>query len=335
MMKVETNAESLPPPFFVVGCPRSGTTLVAQMLDSHSRMAVYLETNYYTTFASDRHRYGDLSQPSNLNRLIADFREALRIQGVKPPEVADIQAELSEASFEGVLAAWLRVNARQQGKIRGGEKTPAHVGYLEEILTGFPESPVIFVMRDPRDAIASMRKRFDISMAGATWIWNMAYLKYTQASRPVFLIRYEDLVHEPEKYAREMCEFIGEAYEPDMLRFYERIPEHILAIPNLPLGKLNEPVATTSIGNFRQLPEADIAKIEAACAAGMAAMGYSFTTNPEIAASDIPQHLPFRYFLLDKLRYYRWNPERWKRGWFRWRILMRLRLRYLLQRVGK
>ena len=42
----------------IMGCPRSGTTLVSQILDAHSRLAIYQETNYYTLFRPDRHLYG-------------------------------------------------------------------------------------------------------------------------------------------------------------------------------------------------------------------------------------------------------------------------------------
>src|ERR1700681_4511642 len=59
----------LSPSIFVMGCQRSGTTLVARILDSHSRISIYPGTHYYLLFSADRHCYGDLSKSSNLLRL--------------------------------------------------------------------------------------------------------------------------------------------------------------------------------------------------------------------------------------------------------------------------
>lgn len=66
-----------PPPFFIVGASRSGTTLLATILDSHSRIAVYTESHYYPLFRPDLHRYGDLGRPANLRRFVSDVREVM------------------------------------------------------------------------------------------------------------------------------------------------------------------------------------------------------------------------------------------------------------------
>ena len=108
-------------PIFIVGCPRSGTTLVSRILDSHSRIAIYNETHYYSIFGPDRHRYGDFRRSANLMRLIDDFRETIRVQGlVEPPPSDEILGSLVEPTFEGVLAALLHAQAQRQGKARGG-----------------------------------------------------------------------------------------------------------------------------------------------------------------------------------------------------------------------
>jgi len=321
----------LPPPFFIMGCPRSGTTLVAQILDSHSRVAVYLETNYYPLFRPDLDWYGDLRQASNLNRLTTNLLEAIRVQGVTPPEIEEFQKALVAPNFEGVLTTLLHLYARQQGKIRSGEKTPMHYRYLSEILEKFPQSPVIFLMRDPRDTVRSMQKAFSQSVASATRTWNEAYLHYSQSSRPVHLVRYEDLVQEPFRVVKEMCALLGEPYEPTMFRFYERIPEYLRAITHIDLSKLSSPVAASSIGKFREMPADDIKQIEATCAVGMEAMDYPVTTSlAKVAVETVPKEPNCLCFLLDRLRYYRLNRERWRRAWSRWRMMLQLRVHYLL-----
>ena len=121
----------------------------------HSALAVYHETHYYSIFRPDLHHYGDLGEPSNLQHLIADFVEFSRLRWADVPDIEQFRASLVAPTFEGVLATFLDLYARCQGKTRGGEKTPMHFEHLPEILEGFPASPVIFLMRDPRDTAQS------------------------------------------------------------------------------------------------------------------------------------------------------------------------------------
>jgi hypothetical protein len=317
---------NLRPPFFIMGPPRSGTTLVEQLLSNHSRIAVYHESAYYPIFRPVLHRYGDLRQSSNLIRLIADFRLAIRAQRVNPPEIEEFRRALVAPTFEGVLATFLHLYAQGQGKVRGGDKTPEHYAYLAEILETFPESPIIFLIRDPRDTVLSMRKALGTSIANATRIWNEAFLSYSRASRPVHLVRYEELAHKPLEVIQATCAFLGERYEPRMLRFFERVPEHVRDWPFH--SRLLGPVASASVGGFRQMSTLEIERIEAACRAGMEAMGYPFAAHREVVEGMAPARSHLLKLLSDRLRYYRWKP--WRRPLVRWRVAIRVRARYWL-----
>lgn len=309
-------------PVLIMGCPRSGTTLLSQIVDSHSRIAVYHETQYYPLFRPDLHRYGDLRNSSNLKRLIADLQEAVRTQSIVPPAIEEFEQSLVAPTFEGVFTTFLHLYAQRQRKARGGDKTPRHFVYLSEILERLPDSPVIFIVRDPRDVVLSMRKRFGTSIAGTTRLWNEAVRNLSQASRPVHLIHYERLIDATAEAVEAICAFIGERYEPAMLRYHEREPE-------TPRRKL-APVASGNVGNFREMSSRHIAQIEAVCGADMEALGYQLTTRAKVAMKATPRPLSAATILLDRLRYYGWNRTRWRRGWLRWRIVSRVRARYWL-----
>lgn len=312
-----------------MGCPRSGTSLVGRLLDSHSRMAVYHETHYYPVFRRQLHRYGDLCRGANLRRLIADFLEHIRMQGVGVvPSIDELHSNLVAPTFGGVLATFLHMNALREGKTRSGEKTPGHYAFLPELQETFPESPVIFVIRDPRDTVRSIRKNWSTSIEGAAFQWNEAWRRHREAKRPVHLIKYESLVEDSEAVLEETCAFLGDSFEPGMMRFFERIPEHILSLKHLDLGPLTSPLNTASVGRFRDLPEREIGQIEGLCAAGMEALGYSFVTSFRAPTIRGPRRLRRRTLLFDKLRYYRFNRERWRRGWYRWKMSLRLLARY-------
>ena len=82
-----------------------------------------------------------------------------------------------------------------------------------------------------------------------------------------------------------------------------------------------------SVGNFRQMSLSEIEQVEATCAEGMETLGYPFAhTKPKPVWLPPPTKLDF---LLDRLRYYRWDRQRWRRGWMRWKIALRVRARYL------
>ncbi len=330
-VKQESRMDTKPrrePPFFVLGCSRSGTTLTSRILDSHSKLAVYHESHFYHLLRHDLHRYGDLRQPRNLRRLLKDAREIIQRQKrMEPPTEEALLQALTAPTFAGVLAAILHLYARQQGKFRGGDKTPGHHSYLGEILGGIPGSRAIFIMRDPRDTVAALREKFGFSLKGAAALWNAAFESYTRFRPQVHLVRYEELVRSPSEITAGICSYLGETYEADMLNFFQRIP------PRLANIRYNQdllgPVDPRHIGRFRgELPRGDIEFIEAACVIGMEAMGYEFSGAKPKAATVKP--LTKVEFAIDRLRFYGWNWERWRRGSIRWKIALRLRVRYFL-----
>lgn len=316
-------------PFFIVGCPRSGTTLLSQILDSHSRIAVCPETIYYPLFRPNLHRYGDLRRTRNVRRLIDDLVAMTRLQGLDPPTPYALQHELSAPTFEGVLTTFLRLYARDRGKARGGEKSATHHAYLPEILEKLPESPVIFLIRDPRDTVLSIRRMFHSGLDGAIHRWNEAFHSYRAAAESVHLVRYEELVTDPVGVVERVCASLGEAYEPELLRFFERVPEPLRTLPQH--RKLLTPIDAGSVDQFRQLPAGDIARIESGCAVGMEAMGYPFTGARRRTAPSTAAKRPSRLELtVDRLRLYRSDPRSLRRGWVRWKMTMGVRVRYVV-----
>jgi hypothetical protein len=319
-------------PVFIVGCRRSGTTLVSRVVDAHPAFSIYHESFLYPVFRSELRWYGDLRAPANLARLVADVRELLATQISEVPAPEAIRDAMSQASLSGVFGALLHLHARRQGKRRGGDKTPEHHRYLAEIRRDFPASPVVFTMRDPRDTVLSIRRLFNGSVEGAAHVWRRAYESYRAHANEVHLMRYESLAREPEGEVRRLCAVLGEPFEATMLEFHRQLPDGF----RRPGGeKLSGPIDASAVGQFRTMPASELREIEAVCGEGMEALGYEFVTGgrgPAVVAA--PRQRRWRW-VVDRLRYYGANRRRWQRGAARWKVMARVRLRWLLGRTAR
>ena len=320
-----------------MGCPRSGTTLAAQVLNNHPRMAVFVESLYYPLFRPDLRRYGDLKRASNLRRLIDNFRDMVYLHALyqaEPPTTDEIQAALPRPTFEAVLSTFLKLYALRLGKVRCGEKTATHHQYLSEIQMTLPDSPIVFVMRDPRDTVLSIRKMFDAPVDAAVEMWRQAFRSYEQSAATVHLLRYEELVVAPQPTLERLSDFLNDRFEVAMLDFFQNVPERLRAASHH--RKLVSPINPASVGSFRAMSAADIEYVEAACRAEMQAMGYA----PTIAGSGVSglgsrprtptgTRTRFRNRLHRVQRLVR-RPDLLRLSWGRWKMRLLVRARYIL-----
>ena len=316
------------PPFFILGCPRSGSSLLGQILNTHSRLSVYFESQFFTLFHPSLFYYGDLGQSQNIRRLIEDLLVLTRIQGImRPPTLTEFESALVAPTFEGVLATFLKLYAYRTGKARSGDKTPQHYIYLNHLLNKFSHSPIIFTIRDPRDMALSMRTAFGTSIKMAAKIWCNALLSYTKAQENIHLVRYEDLVCKPVETLKKLCAFLDEPYESEILTFYKHTHPILGFRPHH--ENLLKPMNSNSVGRFQILPDADIKQIEDLCAAGMETVGYPAQISKNRKYPLVPPRVSALEMLVNNLvRYYHGPPRRWRLGLFYWRTYFRLRFGY-------
>ena len=209
-------------PVFVVGVPRSGTTLLRAMLNRHPRIGLCDETYYFYYVNARRRAFGDLADLSNRRRLIASYSATTRVQRLGlEQEALGRRLEAEGTSYEAFLASLLRFYAESKGKARAGEKTPHHAWFTETLFEWYPGAKILHLLRDPRDVCASL---FNVPWGhrsaranGRLWV---GLVEAAERSRPrpgYLLIKYEDLVAEPERQLGEICRFLGESFSPVML----------------------------------------------------------------------------------------------------------------------
>ncbi|GAB1689415.1 sulfotransferase family protein [Krasilnikovia sp. M28-CT-15] len=222
-------------PVFVTGCARSGTTMLQYMLHAHSRIAIAPENHLVLNGYRRRHRFGDLGQRANREKL------AQWIVGHKASRFADFgldAAELTEEIVEGpptlgsAFGIVFRAFSRRFGKVRWGDKRPAYILNLPTLLRLFPDAQVVHIVRDGRDCVASLKEmpwyRGDVYTAINRWARSIdqgQWARRTMSPGSFHELHYERLVTEPEPELVALCRFLGEEYEPAMVKPADALDE--------------------------------------------------------------------------------------------------------------
>lgn len=102
------------------------------------------------------------------------------------------------------------------------EKTPRHIRYMDEIRQNFPDAKFVIPVRDGRDVVASMKKRFGSCQNGIhRWIKDNEIVKDNYGKPDVYIYRHEDFVKNPEFYLKKICDFLDFEFRRDLLNYYD------------------------------------------------------------------------------------------------------------------
>ena len=238
-------------------------------------------TNLWTYFYN---RHGDLSQMENFERCLAMMMQYKRLRLLNPdPERIRREFLAGEKTYPRLFALLEEHFAESQGKQRWGDKSLNTERFVDPILAAYPGAKMIHMMRDPRDRFASAKTRWK-SMKGlvgagtAMWLQSAHLARRNQARFPdqYLIIRYETLAAQPEKTLQEVCDFIGEPYDPLMLSM-KGSPRLLEKGSNSSYGKRKAgAISTDSIARYRKvLHPTDIAFIQSLAHKEMSNFGYA------------------------------------------------------------
>lgn len=243
-------APTLPPlaearPVFVVGTPRSGTTLTANILDRHGQIHKSAETHFFEYVWGRTRNNGPLTDAE-----LADA--AGRTMGLfdtfaAPHAQAMVDAAFTQESlmhsarkhggdYRGLYYAFMQTLTRRHDKVRFMDNTPKHIFYLDTIFAFFPNAQVIACVRDPRAFLCSYKNMWQVRGSEAisrrrkeryhpilaSMLWRTAYGNLFQAagsvnSARILPVRYEQLVQTPDEEVRRICDFLEIEYDESLL----------------------------------------------------------------------------------------------------------------------
>lgn len=270
------------PPVFIVGCDRSGTTLLRLMLNKHSKIDIPDESDFVSYLSDKRKKYGDLNKDENLELLYRDLYSVNRYRAWRLDEKT-VREKIfsSDRSFRTILRAPFELHMEQQGKKRWGDKTPQYTRHIPQINKIFPDALFINIIRDGRDVATSLKKVswFSNNIIDIAYYWkknvHLACASKKILGNRYLQITYEDLVTSPQETLQNICAFINESYEPSMMEYSETSKLDFNEMYRGDHKLLREKPTTTRIGVWRkELTERDIYIFELIAGEVLEKVGY-------------------------------------------------------------
>jgi len=216
-------------PIFIIGTERSGSNLLRLILNTHSGIDIPHPPHVLKFFTPFEKSYQDLAHPENLRRLVNDLLGLLAVhihQWDIRPTADEVMAGATPSDLIGVFFSLYNAHLRHSGKRRWGCKSTFVVDHAARVLSACPTAKFLFLVRDPRDVAVSSRKAIfsPFHPFFTADLWRRQQLAglslLDSAPESCMLVRYEDLIREPENTTRQICAFISEEFEPAMLEFY-------------------------------------------------------------------------------------------------------------------
>jgi tetratricopeptide (TPR) repeat protein len=207
----------LPQPIFILGFPRSGTTLVEQTLSAHPQIAAGDELPFVNEITASMPRI--LNSPLTYPEALAELWMGDRRDGLD--ELRDYY--LQRVFQLGILepgASWFT------------DKMPLNETHLGLIALMFPRAPLIHVLRHPLDVVLSVFSNhlthgfycaYALETAARHYLRIMELVQHYRSEMTLHYlpVRYEDIVDEQEESVRRMLDFIGAPFHPSCLQFHE------------------------------------------------------------------------------------------------------------------
>ncbi len=274
----------MPNPYvFIVGCPRSGTTLLQLIVDAHPLIAITPETHWIPQLFERRK---GLTPEGLVTRPLIEFLLELpgftRL-GITRDQLLTMLAGDRPVSYSSFVTGILDLYGKARGKTLVGDKTPGYVRRMNTLHLLWPEARFIHLIRDGRDVYLSMCHRplhkpkrgdFDTwaedpALTAALW-WELNVQAGRRAgnslgSRLYYELRYESLIIHPREECERLSGFLGLPFDDALLRFNEDQPKR----------KMRRPI-TVGLRDWRtEMPAEDVERFEAATGSLLDELGYT------------------------------------------------------------
>jgi hypothetical protein len=278
------------PYVFIVGCPKSGTTLLRRMVDAHPLVAIPNEQHWLPKWFEQRNGVTPegFATPELLSKLL-EYEKFSRMR-IDREELERLIESDVPTKYSSFVSGVFDLYGKARGKPLVGDKTPAYVRSIPTLHALWPEAKFVHIIRDGRDVCLStinwdrvfkIARRFaawsqdPVSTAALWWEWNVTLGRESGGLLEQDLyyeLRYEALIANPSEECAKLCKFLDVPYDDAMLHFRKRRER---TQPGLDAKKAWRPV-TSGLENWRtQMTAGDVERFEAAVGDLLDELGYA------------------------------------------------------------
>ncbi|MCP4266929.1 MAG: sulfotransferase [Candidatus Brocadiaceae bacterium] len=232
-------------PIFIVGPPRSGTTLTAKILGRHSRLFMPGETHFFDDIYYYKKKLGDPQEHESMemvtNKLMTIYEryneplDQIRLNKLSSDNSFVQEMKSTCNDYCEIYTYFMERQMRHEGKSRWGNNTPRDIFNVDAILSFYPKAKFIICVRDVRDYLLSYQNKWRITsndnvqrlkklyhpvVTTLLWKSSVRLLPNIRAKIPeenLLVICYEELVRKPEETVHKICRMLEEEFEPNML----------------------------------------------------------------------------------------------------------------------
>jgi hypothetical protein len=270
------------------------------MLNQHPDLGLPRETRFLLGSWRRRNHWGDLSDSTNKVRLvnwIVNRKSSRFAKTGLPPDLAFERLVQAPPTLGSVLGTVFELYASSKGSHRWGDKRPAYIRQLNAIRSLFPEAQVVNVVRDPRAAIASMRRLgwYKGSIIEATDLWIRSASAGVKAGKRLdkdtfYEIRYEDLIQRTVPTVESLLGFLDLDFSwvEKMMKYHTSsdVPQ------NSYHALISTPVDESRIAAWKaDLSDDEVCFVESVTAEYMELYGYAFESDRDSAPTELLERL--------------------------------------------
>lgn len=264
-------------PLFILGSPRSGTTLLRLLLTSHPNLLIPPECGFILWNANKFQNWNinDSNNPSRVKDLVDSILKSKKMDtwGISQEKlIRNISGKC--LNYGDVCIAVLQTYAVKVGKkfTIWGDKNNYYIHHVGKILELFPKARFIHIVRDGRDVACSYREVMQLDTESPykpqlpvaiddiaeEWSSNVNAIHASSSRVPTSnftTVHYEDIVCDCENQMIHLCNWLGLHYNIEMLDFYKKNETQSLE-PKQTMGWKNRtktPVNDSTVGRYRQI----------------------------------------------------------------------------------
>lgn len=234
-------------PVFIIGGSRTGSTMLKTILHNSPEINLTDEMHFYSlpwlrrsVAASVRKHVGKLDTPRSLDRLMDLLYSGImdnwfwsNAERQLDRDLLRLELSSRSLSMQNIFHAILVVHAKMRDRRRFGAKFPTHYSYSDKLLEWYPNCLLLHTTRNPKAVYASQARKYvseDQNWFARAFLRSQQFvhinIQITWTARlhrqlrnlPNYrLVRYEDMVIDPESEIRQICDFLEIDFLPDML----------------------------------------------------------------------------------------------------------------------